>query len=482
MLEYFISTHGARKGLADTALKTADSGYLTRRLVDVSQDVIVRELDCGTERGHRGPGLPRRQRPQPEPPGTRAARPDRGPHHGRGHPRPAAGGRRPTTRRRSPRAAASMISTARRPAARPRAARRRRHAARRHRLGALAREVPQRGRDLRPLLRAQPGLGQADRAGRRGRHHRRAVDRRAGHPAHHAHVPHRRRRRRRHHARPAARRGAVRGAQAEGPGAHRAGRRLGPDHRRRDASRDRPTSRSSSRSTSSRTTRAPGATRAPVREHPFPVMRRTQITVDDGQWVEAGDLLSSGLGLPGRHPRLEAGRVASASRARSPPVKDEGKGWLRVDVETEAGHLPAVAAAADGPPAPGHREGHAGARRVSASTRQEGTRDRSTKTELYLVSEVQNVYRSQGVDINDKHIELIVRQMLRKVRVDDPGGTHFLHGQMVDKPVLYRENTRAAERITRAAAREARERRVHRRRTARSTARGRGGAGESSSR
>jgi len=51
VLEYFISTHGARKGLADTALRTADSGYLTRRLVDVSQDVIVREEDCGTDDG-----------------------------------------------------------------------------------------------------------------------------------------------------------------------------------------------------------------------------------------------------------------------------------------------------------------------------------------------------------------------------------------------------------------------------------------------
>ena len=51
MVEYFISTHGARKGLADTALRTADSGYLTRRLVDVSQDVIIREEDCGTDRG-----------------------------------------------------------------------------------------------------------------------------------------------------------------------------------------------------------------------------------------------------------------------------------------------------------------------------------------------------------------------------------------------------------------------------------------------
>ena len=49
VLQYFISTHGARKGLADTALKTANSGYLTRRLVDVAQDLVVTELDCGTD-------------------------------------------------------------------------------------------------------------------------------------------------------------------------------------------------------------------------------------------------------------------------------------------------------------------------------------------------------------------------------------------------------------------------------------------------
>ena len=68
MLEYFNSTHGARKGLADTALKTANSGYLTRRLVDVAQDCIITTEDCGTKggikvradhrRGHRG-GLAR---------------------------------------------------------------------------------------------------------------------------------------------------------------------------------------------------------------------------------------------------------------------------------------------------------------------------------------------------------------------------------------------------------------------------------------
>ena len=51
VLEYFISSRGARKGMADTALRTADSGYLTRRLVDVSQEVIIREEDCGTHDG-----------------------------------------------------------------------------------------------------------------------------------------------------------------------------------------------------------------------------------------------------------------------------------------------------------------------------------------------------------------------------------------------------------------------------------------------
>ena len=51
VLEYFVSTHGARKGLADTALKTANSGYLTRRLVDVAQDIVVTEPDCGTSKG-----------------------------------------------------------------------------------------------------------------------------------------------------------------------------------------------------------------------------------------------------------------------------------------------------------------------------------------------------------------------------------------------------------------------------------------------
>ena len=66
----------------------------------------------------------------------------------------------------------------------------------------------------------------------------------------------------------------------------------------------------------------------------------------------------------------------------------------------------------------------------------------ATETELYLVGEVQKVYKSQGVEIHDKHIELIVRQMLKKVRVDNAGETDLLPGQLVDKVVLDRENAR----------------------------------------
>jgi len=69
----------------------------------------------------------------------------------------------------------------------------------------------------------------------------------------------------------------------------------------------------------------------------------------------------------------------------------------------------------------------------------------ATATELYLVDEVQRVYKSQGVDIHDKHVELIVRQMLKKVRIENAGDTDLLPGQLVDKVVLERENSRVRE-------------------------------------
>ena len=86
VLEYFTSTHGARKGLADTALKTADSGYLTRRLVDVAQDVIISEYDCGTVKYIEADAARRGRRHHPV-----AQRPRARPRGRRGHPRPAPG-------------------------------------------------------------------------------------------------------------------------------------------------------------------------------------------------------------------------------------------------------------------------------------------------------------------------------------------------------------------------------------------------------
>ena len=206
MLEYFISTHGARKGLADTALRTADSGYLTRRLVDVAQDVIIRADDCKTKDFVEMP-----------------LRNDEG---------------------------ALNVNLIGRIAAKKFATKR-------------GRELLKRGQEIdvpeleeiaeafgdeevtvpvRSVLKCEleTGVCQAcygralatgsiGRDRRRGRDHRRPVDRRAGHAADDAHLPHRRRRRPRHHPGPAPRGRAVRGAQAEGHGRDGRGRGQGLD-------------------------------------------------------------------------------------------------------------------------------------------------------------------------------------------------------------------------------------------------------------
>ena len=204
MLEYFTSTHGARKGLADTALRTADSGYLTRRLVDVAQDVIIRLEDCGTEEYLE---LPLRKQT--------------------GEPNEMLVGRFAAQDVKVGRSKNALVEKG--------------NEIGRADLVTLieAFDDGRRGQDPGPLraqvrgalgpvpgvLRPLAGLRRDRHDRRRGRHHRRAVDRRAGHAADHADVPHRRRRRRGHHARPAAHRRAVRGAQAEGPGEDRRGRR-----------------------------------------------------------------------------------------------------------------------------------------------------------------------------------------------------------------------------------------------------------------
>jgi DNA-directed RNA polymerase subunit beta' len=444
VLEYFISTHGARKGLADTALKTADSGYLTRRLVDVSQDVIVRELDCGTTEGIEvpvfrddnalNPSLPGRVllgpvvdrltgevlldiRPEAADGDEDAARDAE-----RGHLVSTLDGQLLNRELRGPDGAPRDAVVAVRSPVKCRSE-----------VGICARcygRNPASGRLTEPgdavgIIAAQ-SIGEPGTQLTMRTFHTGGV---AGADITHG-LPRvvelfeSRKPKAQAHVAPVD--GWVRITDDETRPGSATLTIVEPEYVEQEDA-------------------GTGATRAPLREHSFPVMRRTQITVDDGQWVEAGDLLSTGSAFPadilGSRPGVALGVQGTVTA-----VVDEGKGWLRVDVETEAGVSQRWLRLPDDRPRPVIEVGE----QVSPGQRfsaQDGPRDPSTKTELYLVSEVQNVYRSQGVDINDKHIELIVRQMLRKVRVDDPGGTHFLHGQMVDKPVLYRENARAAERI-----------------------------------
>jgi hypothetical protein len=169
VLEYFNSTHGARKGLADTALKTANSGYLTRRLVDVAQDCIIIEDDCGTDKGI-------------------------------------------TCSRRRRRRGVARWASASWAARRPRTSSTRtgevivKGRADRRDQGRADRKAGVQEVRIRSVLtceaevgvcaqvlRPRPCARHAGQHRRSGRRHRRPVDRRAGHAADHAHLPHRRR-------------------------------------------------------------------------------------------------------------------------------------------------------------------------------------------------------------------------------------------------------------------------------------------------
>ena len=212
VLEYFISTHGARKGLADTALRTADSGYLTRRLVDVAQDVIVRIEDCETTAGIwielEDDEL--KERVIERYAGRIAAQDivlgdelllSTGEEISDENAR-----RIFAERARLPRVKVRSIMTCK------------------------AREGVCRacyGRNL--------ATGRMVEIGEAVGRHRRPVDRRAGHPAHHADLPHRwcRHRRRRHHPGSSPGGGAVRGPGPQGQGADRRDRRRGGGHPRR---------------------------------------------------------------------------------------------------------------------------------------------------------------------------------------------------------------------------------------------------------
>ena len=338
VLEYFISTHGARKGLADTALRTADSGYLTRRLVDVSQDVIIREENCKTKEFIT---LPIRV-----PEGLNK----------------------------------SLLGRT------------------------LAEDV------RKPLASGKPGKTVL----------------------------------------------AEKGVVVTMPLLREVLDGLGED--------------------------AEGAT-LPVRsvlkcKSEFGVCQACYGTfLATGGVSEIGDavgiIAAQSIGEPGTqltmrtfHTGGVAGadithglpRVVEIFEARNPKgaaklsevagavkIEDTDRG-PKIDILVEGEEEPVSyqlprrtrVLVADGQVVEPGDALHEGSLNPADLLRLKG----DTATELYLVQEVQKVYKSQGVDIHDKHIELIVRQMLKKVRVESAGDTDLLPGQLVDKVVLDRENAR----------------------------------------
>ncbi len=341
VLEYFISTHGARKGLADTALRTADSGYLTRRLVDVAQDVIIRDLDCKTEEGVELPLI--------TVDGANKSL------FGRVLPadlhKPLSSGKPGKT------VLAEKGTVITKPLVEELAAE----------LGddatVLARSVLK-CKSEHGVCRACYGIflatGEIAEVGD-------AVGiiaaQSIGEPGTQLTM-------RTFHT------GGVAGADIT-----HGLPRVVEIFEARNPKGAAVLSEIAGRVTVEDTERGPKITITPddaeADEKEYQLPRRTRLLVKKGDVVEPGTPLNEGSIAPAE----------------------------MLDLQAKSG------------------------------------KD-STETELYLVGEVQKVYRSQGVDIHDKHIELIVRQMLKKVRVENSGDTDLLPGQLVDKVVLERENAR----------------------------------------
>ncbi len=338
VLEYFISTHGARKGLADTALRTADSGYLTRRLVDVAQDVIIRDEDCKTKEGIELPVY----------------------------------------------SEGSLNK------------------------GLLGRFVIE---DYhKPLASGKPGKTVV----------------------------------------------VTKNTLLTLPILKKIADELGE---------------------------TAAETSLPVRSvlkcrSEFGVCRKCYaISLATGGMAEIGDavgiIAAQSIGEPGTqltmrtfHTGGVAGadithglpRVVEIFEARSPKGAaklaevggrieiEQGDRGPKVLVHTPDGEEPTSyqlprrtrLLVAEGQEIESGDALHEGSRTPADLLRLKG----STATELYLVNEVQRVYKSQGVEIHDKHIELIVRQMLKKVRVETAGDTELLPGQLADKIVYEKENVR----------------------------------------
>ncbi len=323
VLEYFISTHGARKGLADTALRTADSGYLTRRLVDVAQDVIVREEDCGTKEGIDMPVLGEDGKPNENLLGR--------------HTNHKVGGLKRGTLITKPELAAIVEEIGKDDAATAPVRSVLKCEADTGICQACYGVAPATGKmvaigDAVGIIAAQsigePGTQLTLRTFHTGGVA--GLDITQGLPRvvelFEARKP----------------KGLAKLAEVDGKAAIE------------------------------RTDKAIKVTVTDDagEEHAYSFPVRTRLFVADGDKVEAGDQLNEGSIYP--HELLDI-------RGR-------------------------------------------------------------TDTEVYLVQEVQKVYRSQGVDIKDKHIEIIVRQMMKKVRVDQKGDSDYLPGAFVDRYEMARVN------------------------------------------
>ncbi|WP_349259171.1 DNA-directed RNA polymerase subunit beta' [Gaiella sp.] len=351
VLEYFISTHGARKGLADTALRTADSGYLTRRLVDVSQDVIIREDDCGTEDHVELPVILD------------------------GQPNLNAAGRVLAVDVHKPlrdgKPGKTLLGEKGELLTKPR-------------LHEIAEQLEEHADEavlpVRTVLKCRSDVGVCracygtflatgdvceigDAVGI-------VAAQSIGEPGTQLTM-------RTFHT------GGVAGADITHglPRVVEIFEARNPKGAATLAEYGGKVSIEEGERGTTVVTVTPSELDAdgeplPVKEYAFP--RRTRMLAKEGDTVAQGEPLNDGSLNPTE----------------------------LLDLHTRAGRG-------------------------------------STPTELYLVGEVQKVYKSQGVDIHDKHIELIVRQMMKKVRVETPGDTELLPGQLVDKVVLERANDAA---------------------------------------
>ena len=341
VLEYFISTHGARKGLADTALRTADSGYLTRRLVDVSQDVIVREEDCGTEEYVELP-----------------IRTSEGLNKSLLGRLVAVDVTRRCEReaRQDVLAKTGTVVTA--------------HVLEELEevLGAEA-TVP-----VRSVVkcRAETGVCQACYGIFLATGEMCEIGDAIG----------------------------IVAAQSIGePGTQ----------------------------LTMRTFHTGGVAGADI-THGLPRV----VEIFEARNPKGAATLAE---VGGSH-RDRADRAGAEDHAHPDDARCRGRARRSGRVPAAAAHSPAVTNGQIVEPGDALNEG---SRNPADLLALKG----STPTELYLVAEVQKVYKSQGVEIHDKHIELIVRQMLKKVRVESAGETDLLPGQLVDRVVLERENARA---------------------------------------